>query len=1359
MPQDILNPKDEGEVSADREVKPLRGMEPPQTTPTIGAPEPPMSSPPAPPMSGTLGATEGVQAQPQADPMMEAILSPPRLPDTKGIIQLSGEDVSVANDPLEEIDAKIRAQTQQLDPAVMVQNLAKVSYTPQYQTSWDDDWETDQDRVERAIGDIRIKNFKIQQANQYGFNPNNIGRNGMPNAPALDTDVQSRGLSSEMSKAMEDKLNELFWLEKIPVIGDAVKGMRDVQRSIVGLGLFALQSIPGVREHLDKGAKSLGLEKPLEALRLDEQHLMNQVEPTKFDPSKGQFGDYGTGGTGAALYALNLVPSVAVGSIYNMTDFVKWAASGGKEDPYEGSRAWDAIVKGRDWGLSNRWSDEKYLGVQEPEGLKPGQLTGNLWWDLPENIHKGTGGKIGLRAAHWMTQGTAAIASELLIDLPFDKIWDDAIKAAKRSTESAQIVSRQTEELVEQGKKLTKEVNPPEVTPPPDVETPKVDPMTGEPIPETAPPRISRNEAARGLRTLSEQSRNAPKIEMPNVWTPDLIRTKPDEAIKIATNPKIKLTAWENVIFGYGLDNSVYTVTRRSDGELAFLSKLIPDPWDNSKPLVNSIDVPVLSENELRAIEMIEPLAMGRYGSPVLPGTGIQTKALPPSTMEYFRLMGQLKPQNIDAIMTKRAGQFIDLAKAAQRDSTDVSKYFTNLKQTEAELLVTKARLLDEGRLYNTIKSQLPESLQTKVPLQEADGEVMLQTQFNLDNLIVRKHTIEAQIHELNEKINDIDQQVSIVGDIGRQDIEESLRTREWSGGNVPEYDLASPTPTLDTEMDYEVVDVTQYPEVSSYREPNVINNIPDDVRDVEVPSEVSPDGDSGTYIPPDDDIEINDVLSIEEGSQRSTYNQADLKALHSQEFDFLGQQAKKQRRILTLDELNELPPDQQDEYMTWMDSLTDEEFGALEKRQRLLDSEEASGSQPVTDIEVELNDALSVELGSQRKAQNQADLNALRSQEFDFLGQQARKYAEQGLVDDTTKIGVELKPDEVQPVGRQQGSFDTTPVATGFNKKTVISDKYLTTLPENIWKHGTRLPDNVLLNKIDPVLGGSPSEFGLGVYLTRDDDVATAAALKFDTINKPPVLDVPKGLPHIQTVNTGRLKNVLNLNAPIPRGGIRTMLQQAATYATKNQQFAEGLLDGVQEFGGVWNAFRKKYYQFFGTPASEGVVRNFQQYVTQSFRNLGIDAGYYNKNGVETLVVYSNNKLGISDYKENIYFPDSMEVALKAQAELDNSTLIQMMDDVSKANYLNSNRELAEYFLHQHGKNLAEVQGEMLDNLDATLDAEVRLARDIEETKLKALNDAEQNLPDRTVNDYTIKSLDDSPCPPMPPKFMKGLK
>jgi hypothetical protein len=331
-----------------------------------------------------------------------------------------------------------------------------------------------------------------------------------------------------------------------------------------------------------------------------------------------------------------------------------------------------------------------------------------------------------------------------------------------------------------------------------------------------------------------------------------------------------------------------------------------------------------------------------------------------------------------------------------------------------------------------------------------------------------------------------------------------------------------------------------------------------------------------------------------------------------------------------------------------------------------------------------------------------------------------------------------------------------------GHKGKITVAPKYFIkseSVTGNLY-HGTTLSKSVLLKNLDVVQGGSPSEFGIGIYITNDRTAATYAATKNDTINKPPTLGVPKGEPHLRRIFMPSKSKILNLNEK-PNKGLRNIFSEAAYLATKDERFSSTFHEGITEIGKMWNAFREGYFKLYGTPASESVVREFQQYITKSFQGQGIKIGVYKgANDITTYIAYDPK--GIVDKTsalDNIQ-PVGYSERVVSQNKLDEITLKQLGDKVSIANYLQSSREVADTIMTQTARELAEIEASMIDELTTA----TRMEYDIENaTADEFVNNAqnlEDTLPQRVEKDYNIKweKQSQSPCPPIPNKIPRGL-
>ena len=164
------------------------------------------------------------------------------------------------------------------------------------------------------------------------------------------------------------------------------------------------------------------------------------------------------------LWKLSLPENLVAATVYTFADNFKGAykASKGKDfgtqfnnylaaaagnfkgdKDYKGNRFVDVLM-GKDLGLFNRWSSEKYLSMQEPEGLKVGTMTGNAYWDLPEALGKGLR-DLGLKDTedkylHWALQGVPAFIGSMVTDAPLDNILYGVLKGGKQLAESKNVI-------------------------------------------------------------------------------------------------------------------------------------------------------------------------------------------------------------------------------------------------------------------------------------------------------------------------------------------------------------------------------------------------------------------------------------------------------------------------------------------------------------------------------------------------------------------------------------------------------------------------------------------------------------------------------------------------------------------------------------------------------------------------------------------------------------------------------------------------------------------------------------------------------------------------------------------------------
>jgi hypothetical protein len=189
------------------------------------------------------------------------------------------------------------------------------------------------------------------------------------------------------------------------------------------------------------------------------EKILQETPVNSISDFKG-FGDFAED----LLWKLSLPENLVAATVYTFADNFKGAykASEGKnfgqqfnnylaaaagnfkgEKEYKGNRFVDVLM-GNDLGLFNRWTSEKYLSMQEPEGLKVGTITGNYYWDLPEAL--GTGLRdLGLantddKFLHWALQGVPAFIGSMLTDAPLDNILYATLKGGKQLSEARKVI-------------------------------------------------------------------------------------------------------------------------------------------------------------------------------------------------------------------------------------------------------------------------------------------------------------------------------------------------------------------------------------------------------------------------------------------------------------------------------------------------------------------------------------------------------------------------------------------------------------------------------------------------------------------------------------------------------------------------------------------------------------------------------------------------------------------------------------------------------------------------------------------------------------------------------------------------------
>jgi hypothetical protein len=186
---------------------------------------------------------------------------------------------------------------------------------------------------------------------------------------------------------------------------------------------------------------------------------------------------------------------------------------------------------------------------------------------------------------------------------------------------------------------------------------------------------------------------------------------------------------------------------------------------------------------------------------------------------------------------------------------------------------------------------------------------------------------------------------------------------------------------------------------------------------------------------------------------------------------------------------------------------------------------------------------------------------------------------------------------------------------------------------------HGTRV-DKLVLNSVDPLEGASRSEYGLGVWLTKDQGVAVAAsgrAVPNNTVplsgrqftDVPTVHEVdPNVLSSMSIVKSTDVVDVPKLMKSMPLDS--RVFSDVLPYGDELYDSLTGLLGTSKRtygelFGTVDDATRTSAIKVTGSPADEFELNYVQRIVTDVLRNSGVDGV---TNGVNTVVYRTDNLL-----------------------------------------------------------------------------------------------------------------------------------
>jgi hypothetical protein len=249
------------------------------------------------------------------------------------------------------------------------------------------------------------------------------------------------------------------------------------------------------------------------------------------------------------------------------------------------------------------------------------------------------------------------------------------------------------------------------------------------------------------------------------------------------------------------------------------------------------------------------------------------------------------------------------------------------------------------------------------------------------------------------------------------------------------------------------------------------------------------------------------------------------------------------------------------------------------------------------------------------------------------------------------------------------------------------------------LWYHGTS--SSVPIPDMDILKGATPSEYGLGVYLTKNENVADQAALALPQINRPPRPESVDTVPVRYTVDTSRVTRLFDLDAPMPKDIDELFYQTTVSIFGKNvadDAFRQSTTN--VKLRQAWDSVRDSVYNVAGSPASEKQIREFQQIILEGFKERDVQAGLLKNGDNPVLVVYNPKLLTPSNAPQKLPAPPYIK-QFEARGWLDKLTRQTEPSNSNIHNAMQSNLDYAEQATREAAENLAvelNKQKEMLE-------------------------------------------------------------
>ena len=990
------------------------------------------------------------------------------------------------------------------------------------------------------------------------------------------------------------------------------------------------------------------------------------------------------------LWKLSLPENLVAATVYTFADNFKGAykASEGKdfgqqfnnylaaaagnfkgEKEFKGNRFVDVLL-GRDLGLFNRWTSEKYLSMQEPEGLKVGTTTGNPYWDLPEALGKGLR-DLGLKDTedkylHWALQGVPAFIGSMVTDAPLDNLLYGALKKGKELAETSHVIPNSVPVSVVGTVK-------------------KVDVLETITIPK--PNKIY--PVQNGFIVIKSDYSSGVKLDLPTEVPSVEIKGTLNDLVPNSNKSQIILSTLEPTIPARLIPSQDLDYVYRGNEDLARQANRMGLP----------VQTVVFTDAEMQQLARQFPTEFTRYG-----------KGIPQNLEEINTVTNQVGqsipiqdvyPRNLSSELPlspeKMLEEFNKAEVKLQGLEAVVTKDVEVLRRTTAEIHSSQSALVlwrdsvSSPLAYKENIHLLPSSLHsetteaTQIGSQYLDSLKSLEnSSFNTRQLMIEMDSLEGTDEILQSHLKGLPNTTR--GDM--QDIQGTL-------GHYGQDDL------IDRELTKPLV------EVSTIKPSDLVTE--DNLR--EVMSLVSVVWDSKDIATDTDEL-VRTLQSFTNLEYDTTH--ANVKSiLH----DFVAENYAGNEVEGRVKQLS-------DAYDSWLETKVETNTNIVPKKVDLLSDDFDKEITKITDAGtirhneyIKARDAKFQELKS-------SGVNPLDIEDTEEIRKlDADEYVE-GAIESLSQIKLfnPSKPNtqHTKELNDTLDSFKRNPHYAQLNKKAEKVIKEIEAflkgadVPQSdiVLYHGTKTTSDI--RTWNPQVGSGSHELGKGVYLTRDPQVAEAAASKFQYDNVPVNINGSHSDAHVKVVSTVNAKDVLNLN----RKATRNELLEALSGVIPSTDFIDFYshfrknTDG--SFGQLFDSLRE-----FKALTNGGVDELDVHKVQDAFYNWvagRYDMGrYIGKNGDESWIAYNPSKLVNIDALP-VLPPASDPVinALEAKRFLDDWTHRVMGNDVSLRNKLESTRDLVSHQQTLVAQSYGQEAAKHQENLEVLMKAKVDLTNQV---------------------------------------------